>query len=174
MPRAARGVDVRAVTAWALLGSFDWDSLVTRDAGHYEPGAFDVRAAQPRPTALAGMMSTNRFAEDSSSHPGARRTGLVAPVERCLSGAMRSACRQSGSPMLSSARAARSAGRSSASAGRAASRPAVLGRAELDIADRDAVERSIARVTPWAVINAAGYVRVDDAEGDGRRAGATT
>ena len=39
----ARGADVRAVTAWALLGSYDWDSLVTRDAGHYEPGAFDVR-----------------------------------------------------------------------------------------------------------------------------------
>jgi dTDP-4-dehydrorhamnose reductase len=50
------GVDLRAVTAWALLGSFDWDSLVTRDAGRYEPGAFDVRAPRPRPTALARML----------------------------------------------------------------------------------------------------------------------
>jgi hypothetical protein len=31
-----RGADVRAVTAWALLGSFDWDSLVTRANGNYE------------------------------------------------------------------------------------------------------------------------------------------
>jgi hypothetical protein len=34
---------VRAVTAWALLGSYDWDSLLTRRRGNYEPGAFDVR-----------------------------------------------------------------------------------------------------------------------------------
>ncbi|HEY2138491.1 MAG TPA: family 1 glycosylhydrolase, partial [Chthoniobacterales bacterium] len=34
----AAGVDIRAVTVWSLLGSFDWDSLVTRLAGNYEPG----------------------------------------------------------------------------------------------------------------------------------------
>jgi dTDP-4-dehydrorhamnose reductase len=49
------GVDVRAVTLWAILGSFDWNSLVTRDTGHYEPGAFDIRAPRPRPTAIAQM-----------------------------------------------------------------------------------------------------------------------
>lgn len=49
------GADVQAVTLWALLGSFDWNSLVTRDDGHYEPGAFDVRGPRPRPTALAKM-----------------------------------------------------------------------------------------------------------------------
>ncbi len=54
----ARGADVKAVTAWALLGSFDWDSLVTRDAGHYEPGVFDLRAPLPRPTALAATVRT--------------------------------------------------------------------------------------------------------------------
>lgn len=37
----ARGVDIRAVTIWALLGSVDWDSLLTRHDGHYESGAFD-------------------------------------------------------------------------------------------------------------------------------------
>ena len=52
----SRGADVRAVTSWALLGSFDWNSLLTRESGHYEPGAFDVRAPVPRPTALATMV----------------------------------------------------------------------------------------------------------------------
>jgi len=47
------GVDVQAVTAWALFGTFDWNSLVTRDDGHYEPGAFDVRTSPPRQTAVA-------------------------------------------------------------------------------------------------------------------------
>ena len=53
----ARGVDVRAVTAWALLGAYDWDSLLTRAAGHYEPGAFDVRGPAPRLTALGRMIA---------------------------------------------------------------------------------------------------------------------
>jgi dTDP-4-dehydrorhamnose reductase len=53
----ARGADVRAVTAWALLGSFDWDSLVVHQRGRYEPGVFDVGGQEPRPTALAGLVA---------------------------------------------------------------------------------------------------------------------
>ena len=47
------GADVRAVTAWALLGSVDWPSLLTREDGHYEPGCFDVRGGRPVETPLA-------------------------------------------------------------------------------------------------------------------------
>lgn len=50
---AARGIDIRAVTAWSLFGAYDWNSLVTRDAGHYEAGAFDVRHSPPRETLVA-------------------------------------------------------------------------------------------------------------------------
>ncbi|MFC5407683.1 family 1 glycosylhydrolase [Larkinella bovis] len=50
------GVDVRAVTAWALLGSYDWDSLLTRQEGHYEAGVFDVRAGHLQPTLLARLV----------------------------------------------------------------------------------------------------------------------
>ena len=32
-----QGADVRAVTAWALLGAYDWDSLVTVPRGHHAP-----------------------------------------------------------------------------------------------------------------------------------------
>ena len=53
----ARGVDVRAITSWALLGSFDWNSLLTRQDGVYEPGAFDVSSGAPRATGLADMLS---------------------------------------------------------------------------------------------------------------------
>ncbi|ADV81256.1 dTDP-4-dehydrorhamnose reductase [Terriglobus saanensis] len=49
----ASGVDCRAMTMWALLGSFFWNSLVTCENGHYEAGAFDVTSGQPAPTALA-------------------------------------------------------------------------------------------------------------------------
>jgi dTDP-4-dehydrorhamnose reductase len=52
----AGGVDLRAVTAWALLGSHDWNRMVTRFSGHYEPGVFDVRAGTPRPTLMAQVL----------------------------------------------------------------------------------------------------------------------
>ena len=48
-----RGVDLRAVTVWSLLGAYNWHCLVTRNDDHYEPGVFDVRGPAPRPTALA-------------------------------------------------------------------------------------------------------------------------
>jgi dTDP-4-dehydrorhamnose reductase len=49
----ANGHDVRAVTAWALLGSFDWNSLLVNNDNIYEPGVFDLRSGLPQPTALA-------------------------------------------------------------------------------------------------------------------------
>ena len=52
----ARGVDVRALTAWSLLGSYDWNRMVTTTAGHYEPGVFDVRGGQPRATLMSRVL----------------------------------------------------------------------------------------------------------------------
>jgi dTDP-4-dehydrorhamnose reductase len=52
----ASGMEVRAVTAWALLGSYDWNSLLTAAAGYYEAGAFDARERPPKPTAVAGLI----------------------------------------------------------------------------------------------------------------------
>ena len=50
------GADIRAFTIWALFGAYDWNSLVTKSHGYYEPGAFDVRGPHPRPTAVAGLV----------------------------------------------------------------------------------------------------------------------
>jgi len=52
----------------------------------------------------------------------------------------------------------------------------LVGRQDADIADAVRVDAIIRRIEPWAVINAAGYVRVDAAERDGeacRRANVT-
>lgn len=45
-----------AVTSWALLGSYDWNSLLTQDTGFYEAGAFDVSGSDPRPTRIAELL----------------------------------------------------------------------------------------------------------------------
>jgi len=50
------GVPLRAVTPWALLGSYDWNTLLTREANHYEFGAFELSSGKPRPTQLANMI----------------------------------------------------------------------------------------------------------------------
>ena len=52
----ASGADVRAVTAWALLGSYDWHCLLTRQDGQYEAGAFDLSSGEPHPTDLAKLI----------------------------------------------------------------------------------------------------------------------
>jgi dTDP-4-dehydrorhamnose reductase len=53
----AAGAEVVAVTAWAAFGTFDWDSLVTRETGNYEPGLFDVTTDPPRPTRVARLVA---------------------------------------------------------------------------------------------------------------------
>jgi dTDP-4-dehydrorhamnose reductase len=47
------GVEIRAVTIWSLFGAYDWNSLLTRMNGYYEPGAFDARHKPPRRTVLS-------------------------------------------------------------------------------------------------------------------------
>jgi dTDP-4-dehydrorhamnose reductase len=53
-----QGADVRAVTVWAMFGAYDWNSLLTRDSGHYEPGVFALNTStgQPQPTPLAELV----------------------------------------------------------------------------------------------------------------------
>jgi dTDP-4-dehydrorhamnose reductase len=41
-----------AITSWALLGGWDWNSLMVERRGYYESGAFDARCDPPRKTAV--------------------------------------------------------------------------------------------------------------------------
>lgn len=51
-----QGCDIRAVTAWSLLGSYDWCTLLTSEAGQYESGAFDMSAGRPMETSLTPLI----------------------------------------------------------------------------------------------------------------------
>ena len=172
---AGGSVDLRAVTVWALLGSFDWSSLVCRAEGQYEPGAFDVRAATPRATALARAV---RDLADGRrpSHPALAGPGWWRRPSRLLSTAFRHPERRrvaregSASAPLIIAGATGTLGQAFArlceSRGLAFR---LLARHEMDIAEARSVTGAIARHRPWGIINAAGYVRVDDAEADPER-----
>ncbi len=66
------GVPIEAVTAWALLGAVDWDSLLTNRRGRYEPGAFDVSSGRPVAGAFAAWLreSGSRRGADQASDCG--------------------------------------------------------------------------------------------------------
>jgi dTDP-4-dehydrorhamnose reductase len=162
----AAGADVVAITPWALLGSYDWDSLVTASRGHYESGAFDVRSSEPRPTSLVPMIQ-QLSRNEGCTHPGLAQDGWWRRSQRMVHRRGRDlpARREAqGPPLLIIG--------STGTLGRAFERVARLrglltrsaSRGELDITDPIAVRDLVAQVRPWAVVNAAGYVRVDDAE----------
>ncbi len=169
------GVDLRAVTAWALLGAYDWDSLLTRPRGHYEPGVFDVRAPRPRPTALARAvrrMSAGRRPD----HPVLDSPGWWARPDRIQfpspdAGPSPAGPGTSPGPQARAPRPLLVTG-AGGTLGRAFARACglrglahqAIGRDTLDIADPESVDRALDHFAPWAVVNAAGYVRVDDAE----------
>jgi dTDP-4-dehydrorhamnose reductase len=168
----AEGADVRAVTAWALFGSFNWSSLVTKDEGYYEPGAFDVRSPVPRPTAIARLiraLPNDDHAElELTSAPGWwRRDGSPSAVSALE---VRSAV-----PRILRRRELLIAGQGTL--GRAFAAVCerrglayrVCGRNELDIADEGSVCGALRGIKPWAVVNAAGYVRVDAAQAEPAR-----
>ena len=52
------GIDLRAICIWALFGSLDWDTLLTRRNNHFEGGAFESVAGQYRLTALGQAVQT--------------------------------------------------------------------------------------------------------------------
>jgi dTDP-4-dehydrorhamnose reductase len=160
-------IDCRAVTAWALLGTFDWNSLVTEQNGDYEPGAFDLRSGEPRPTAIAGVIRSLAREQDVSSpvlqtpgwwrrherlphhlhperiHPAARGPGILVLGGRGNLG--------------------QAFGRICESRGLGCH---LLSRYDADVGHPASVRNAIERYRPWAVINAAGYTFIDEAEAD--------
>jgi dTDP-4-dehydrorhamnose reductase len=176
-----RGAPVVAVTAWSLLGAFDWNRLLTVDGGHYEVGVFDIRAPEgPRPTAVAALC--RQLADEGSGRATADRHPVTAgpgwwsrdiryiyePVRPETARGRRSWRHHGGAearPILITG-ASGALGQALARAAEHRGLPFVLtDRRELAIEDPSAIERALARFDPWAVVNAAGFSRVDEAEG---------
>ena len=161
---AIDGAHVVAITPWALLGSYDWDSLVTESRGHYESGAFDVRAGRPRATALVPLITQLSNGESVGHVTG---DGWWRRSERLLHTIVPSEQRAAGRrPLL----VLGSSGTLGAAFVRIAEERGLhtvsAGRQDVDIAQPISIRRLLQEFKPWAVVNATGYVRVDDAEQD--------
>ncbi len=159
-------VDIKAITSWALLGSYGWNRLLTQPGGDYEPGAFDIRSGEPRPTALAKFIKETIQTEKCNHHLSEekgwwyRSSRLI--YEPSLAKVQRSSPETR--PVLIIGK--------NGTLGKAFARVCeerclnyrLLGRADCDISNPGSISNAIEVYRPWAIINAAGFVRVDDAE----------
>lgn len=162
------GIDVRAVTAWSLLGAFGWNKLLTDPPGTYERGAFDISSGQRRPTAMATLIR-ELATKGEYENPLLRNEGWWTKESRFYGNSMPiwgHEYHPHGQPIMIVGK--------TGTLGRAFSRicsirslhHVLLGRDEIDITDWEMIRSAVDKYKPWAVINAAGYVRVDDAEND--------
>jgi dTDP-4-dehydrorhamnose reductase len=163
------GVDIRALTAWAIFGLHGWNKLVTEPWGTYEPGVFNLSTGCPRPTALACLIQVltkhkvyyhpvletdgwwkrdtremfpknNVVKMKARKHPPKCQPLLILGKSGTLGSAFSKICSERNIHHL------------------------LLSRADVDITDAATMEQVIQELRPWAIINAAGYARVDDAE----------
>jgi dTDP-4-dehydrorhamnose reductase len=161
----ASGKDIRGVAVWSLFGAIDWNSLLVTPAGHYEPGAFDVRGPQPRLTAV-GTAVRSLAKTGAFDHPVLDRPGWWRRQERFYQppGRLRASKRSLHRRLLISG--------ASGTLGQAFGRICelrgldyvLLTRGQMDLADPALVDAALDAYRPWAVLNAAGFVRVEDAE----------
>ena len=167
------GADIRAVTVWSLFGCVDWNSLLMQDNGFYESGVFDVRGRAVRPTALADAVSS-LAASGQFDHPVLDGPGWWQRSDRFFS--TPDNVIQAPVIMKSTQRKLVITG-GTGTLGRGLSHICthrglvheLLTRADMDIADEASVESALGSRRPWAVINAAGYVRVADAARESER-----
>ena len=162
----SEGIDIRAATLWAVFGLVDWRSVLTRRDNAYDSGAFDIRGPAPRPTLLAkaakSIANGDKFDHPLLDLPGWwRRPGrthaqpnfdtlpkidppsrpiLITGATGTLGQAFARICAHRGIPFV------------------------CTGRAELDITDPQSIANALERHRPWAVVNAAGFVRTWDAD----------
>lgn len=171
----AEGVDIRALTAWALVGNVDWSSLITIEAGDYEPGAFDASGEHPRATAIARLLSALGGDAEAMAwcraHPVLAGQGwwqrdirLEHPPFLWKTGGAKpnppAECR----PILITG-ATGTLGQAFAGGCDLRGLTYVLtDRNLMAIEDPTQVGRVLDLLKPWAVVNTAGWVRVDDAE----------
>ena len=168
------GAEIRGVTAWSLLGAYDWNNLVTRIGDFYEPGVFDVRGAQPRPTALATVVRT-LAAGEIPDHPVLAQTGWWKRSDRFFyqshlehissipTSYQRYTLAQQERPLLI-IEATNSA------LVKAFARFCdvrcllyqLVTSTEMDVSDTNSVHMTLAKLNPWAVISLAGSSPLED------------
>ncbi len=162
------GIDFRAITAWSILGSYDWNSLLQVQNKWYESGVYDLRPGAPRPTALAHLIKDIN-SSGYADHPLLETPGWWKRDIRILYNAPKTPKtieenKKNISPLLIIG--------ANGSLGQAFARICtlrgieykLLSREQFDIASMASMEKFLRDTRPWAIINAAGFTDIDKAE----------
>jgi dTDP-4-dehydrorhamnose reductase len=156
------GIPIVALTAWSLMGAFDWNSLLTRQANDYEPGAFIISNGELRPTLLSKVIQglaidgeynhpllenkgwwhrlSEKSQQQSAAGIGTSSPLLIFGRKGMLGMAMMKSCLARGIEYIA------------------------FSKEELNILDAAGIKNTIEHYKPWAIINATGFVNVDEAE----------
>jgi dTDP-4-dehydrorhamnose reductase len=165
----SEGINIRSITAWALLGSYGWNKLLRVPGGDYEPGVFDIRSGVLRKTALTDVIQKLN-ANEKHLHPVNDAPGWWNRDTRFFHDPVITTNfsfhdkLENMSPVLI---IGKNGTLGKAFANVCSSRHInfkILGREDCDITQLDKILNAIDKFNPWSIINAAGYVRVDDAE----------
>ncbi len=162
------GADIKAVTAWALLGSFGWNKILTQGKGDYEPGVFDISSGKPQPLALAKMLR-NISVGKPHQHPILQRDGWWKRDIRIIYHKKHNMQKDNKSerecnPLIILGKTGTLGNAFQKVCEQRNIRFILLDRQQVDISRPDVIEKTIKELKPWAIINATGYVHVDDAE----------
>ncbi|MDB5287540.1 MAG: sugar nucleotide-binding protein [Mucilaginibacter sp.] len=161
------GVDIRAITAWALLGSFGWNKLLTQHAGDYEAGVFDLSNLSPRPTALAQMIKAYATSGEFY-HPVMSNNGWWQRKCRVTYGNEAyfnyEPGHQSAQPLLIIGKNGTLANAFASICESRGIYYQLAGHKEADVTNIYQLEKLIKNNKPWAIVNTADFVSIDDAE----------
>lgn len=165
----AAGKQIIAVTIWTLMGARGWSSLLTGDIKDFEGGVFDPRSGTIRATGIADTIAA--LTHDTALPPPSNGAGwwnredrlryAPAPVARRV---WRQPDHKASAPLLIAGITGSLGKAFAVSAQHRGLRYVTTSRSQMSLDDPASIHDVLRKYRPWAVINATGWVRVDDAE----------
>jgi dTDP-4-dehydrorhamnose reductase len=135
---------------------------------NYEPGAFDLRSGAPRPTALTQLIkslaTSQNYTHPVLEHKGWWQRDIRLIFEENYKDILAMPDHNNSRPILILGKNGTLGKAFGKICGFRSISYKLLCRQDVDITNEEQIERAIKEYNPWAIINAAGFVRVDDAE----------
>lgn len=158
-----QGIQIEAVTASALLGTFAWHG----GESFYSPSVFELhqKTKLPHPTGVATLI--RELTTQGYSHsPVLKSEGHWETARRVQwynknGDFIRYYHRSDVRPILILGAKGNLAQAIASACGNRNIHNRIVRRQELDITDKDSIEEAINAFKPWAIINAAGFIHID-------------
>lgn len=165
------GIRIEGITAWSLLGSFDWNTLLQLKGAYYESGVFDIRSGKPRPTALAYLI--NKISNQQTDYdditliPGwwRRNVRIKYHIPYNLDNQISKEYNEyhNSRPLLIFGKGAMAFGLRQLCQLRGL--PSIMvAKENVTFINEDEILKMVNLYNPWAIINTAGFSKIDEAE----------